>query len=210
MPTDLSGLPEVVDVLGERRSRPPRRSARPLDEALDRRDARARRGFVAVRHRPAQVHVVVDDHASHASSSASTSARSSAVVTFSSRRSPSTIRTRPPAASTSPAQSLASPPWRVRAAERLGDECLRRLDGEEPGAVDRLDDGVALGPLQRVRDGAAPARPPSQPSASGARRARRPPRGAAGARRRGRARPRRPRGPPRRRPAPTPLASRRR
>src|SRR5436190_5368018 len=54
--------------------------------------------------RVAQVHVVVDDHSSHDS----TSARSSGSVTFRSRRSPSTTFTRPPRASTSEAQSLAA------------------------------------------------------------------------------------------------------
>src|ERR1700722_17697685 len=50
----------------------------------------------------AQMHVVVDDHSSDA-----TRARSSAVVTLRSSGSPGTTFTRPPAASTRPAQSVA-------------------------------------------------------------------------------------------------------
>lgn len=55
---------------------------------------------------PAQMRVVIDDH--EGASQHSTSAKSSALVTFSRRGSPATTFTRPPRASTSDAQSLAS------------------------------------------------------------------------------------------------------
>lgn len=95
-------LAEVVDVLGEADLvHAPRRGG--LREALD--------GGGCVLDRPlpvrglaAEVHVVVDDHDRRR---VSTKARSEAVVTLTRRWSPSTIRTRPPAASTKLAQSVA-------------------------------------------------------------------------------------------------------
>ena len=74
------------------------------------------------------------------------------VVTFSRRRSPSTTRIRPPRASTSEAQSVASSGSiaAIRGAEDVGDECLRRLHGDERGAVERLDRDSPLDPLDGV------------------------------------------------------------
>src|SRR5204862_321117 len=92
-------LREVVAVLRKADlvdSRRPRR----VDERLDR--PRVVRDLLAP---VAQVHVVVDDH-----NRAATRSRSSASVTLSSRGSPSTLRTRPPAASTAAEQSVHSEP----------------------------------------------------------------------------------------------------
>src|SRR5215203_1408719 len=106
---ELPGLPEVVDVLGETDLVHAALGGH-RDEALGRFD-----GVIDLLHSvggTAQVHVVVDDH-----NQDWTSSRSSAVVTFSSRGSPATVLTRPPAASTREEQSLApatSPPRAVR------------------------------------------------------------------------------------------------
>src|SRR5581483_6144322 len=94
---ELPRLPEVVDVLGEADLVDAARRCG-LDEALDRLD-RVHDPFVGI----AQVHVVVDDHPA---SQLSTSARSSGPDTFRRRCSPGTTAIRPPAASTSEAQSL--------------------------------------------------------------------------------------------------------
>src|SRR4051812_11277407 len=95
-PPQRAGLAEVVDVLGEP----------DLVDALGgRRLAPALDGVDGVRDRArvvAEVHVVVDDHPA---SQLSTRTRSSGPVTFSSRGSPGTVQTRPPAASTIEAQS---------------------------------------------------------------------------------------------------------
>src|SRR5581483_2365357 len=106
----LARLAEVVDVLGEADlvdSAP----AGGLDERLDRGDLVC--DLLAL---VAKVHVVVDDHESHDS----TSARSSASVIFSSRRSPGTTATRPPLASTREAQSDASPKSPANASRSTG------------------------------------------------------------------------------------------
>jgi hypothetical protein len=95
----LAGLLEVVDVLGE----PDLVDAAlggSLDVALDGLD----RVVDRLVRRP-EVHVVVDDQ-----SQLSTNARSLASVILTNWGSPATMRTRPPCASTSAAQSLASAP----------------------------------------------------------------------------------------------------
>ena len=74
--------------------------------------------------------------------SCATRSRSAGVVTFSSRSSPATTFTRPPAASTSEAQSEPSPA--ARGAQHVGGERLRRLHRDELVAGRRLDhDAVA-------------------------------------------------------------------
>jgi len=65
--------------------------------------------------RIAQVHVVVDNHSSEA-----TSSRSAASVTLTSLESPSTVVTRPPLASTSEAQSVAPASSPATASRRTG------------------------------------------------------------------------------------------
>src|SRR4051794_6603073 len=90
-------LDEVVDVLGEADLVDAARGCG-FDPALDGLDVVGDRLVLG-----SQVHVVVDDHPACALSSlsqASTCSRSASSVTLSSRRSPSTIRTRPPEAST--------------------------------------------------------------------------------------------------------------
>src|SRR5262249_30905295 len=94
-------LLEVVDVLGEP-NLVDAASDCGLDEALH-----PGHGVVDLLIGVAEVHVVVDDHRLN---QRSTSARSSGEVTFRSRGSPSTTLTRPPPASTSDAQSVASRP----------------------------------------------------------------------------------------------------
>src|SRR4029077_11873106 len=85
-PPQRPGLAEVVDVLGEADLVDPLRRGW-LAPALDGVDG-VRGALLLV----AGVDVVVDDHATQLS----IRARSSGPVTLSSRRSPSTIRTRPP------------------------------------------------------------------------------------------------------------------
>ena len=72
------------------------------------------------------------------------------VVTLSRRSSPATLLIRPPAASTSDAQSEPSPSQRP--ASTALDERLRRLHGDELVAARRLDDDPSLHALDRVGD----------------------------------------------------------
>ena len=95
-------LAEVVEVLGEADLVDTLRGGG-IDVRLDGGRRVLDRSFFRPRGRAAEVHVVIDDHRL---SSASTSSRSSAVVTLTRRLSPSTILTRPPLASTNPAQSV--------------------------------------------------------------------------------------------------------
>ena len=142
---DRPGLPEVVDVLGEPDLVDAARGGR-LDEPLDRLD-RVRDPLLRV----AQMHVVVDDHADAVPPSHdSTSARSAAVVTFSSRGSPSTTFTRPPRPSTSAEQSVASVAAGDGLAQHRRDERLRRLHRGELAPRQRLHDRPVLHPLDRV------------------------------------------------------------
>ena len=82
----------------------------------------------------------------------STSCRSAAVVIFRSRTSPSTTRIRPPPASTSDAQSVASiglePRYAARSAAAVN--ACGVCTVTRPAAVDGLDDEPALDPLHRV------------------------------------------------------------
>src|SRR4051812_27972379 len=96
---ERSELGEVVAVLGEA-DLVDAGVPCSLDEGLDR--PRVVRDLLAA---VAQMHVVVDDHRS-----AATRSRSALSVTLSRRGSPSTTRTRPPAASTAAEQSVQSEP----------------------------------------------------------------------------------------------------
>ena len=95
-------------------------------------------------------------HGPSSSTSLATSSRSLAVVTFTSRGSPATTATRPPARSTSEAQSVAPASFtRVACAQAFGDEHLGGLDRHERFAIDRLGDDATLDALHRVADGDA-------------------------------------------------------
>ena len=108
-------LAEVVEVLGEADLVDAMRSGR-VDISLDRGCSVLDRALFRPCSRATEVHVVVDDHRL---SSASTSSRSSAVVTLTRRLSPSTILTRPPLASTNPAQSVSDPVEPARARRKV-------------------------------------------------------------------------------------------
>src|SRR6266566_5632950 len=104
-----SGLLEVVDVLGETDLIDATLSGG-LDELL-RCFHRVIDPLVGI----AKVHVVVDDHRNEA-----TSSRSAWLVTFKSRRSPGTVVTRPPRASTRAEQSVASARSPASASRKTG------------------------------------------------------------------------------------------
>src|SRR5581483_8234777 len=155
----LAGLAEVVDVLGEADlvdSAP----AGSLDERLDRGDLVC--DLLAL---VAKVHVVVDDHESHDS----TSARSSASVIFSSRRSPGTTATRPPLASTSEAQSDASPKSPANASRSTG--AANACGVCTATSSERASVATISLPRTRLTVSArgSPGTAPSQPSESGRR-----------------------------------------
>ena len=103
---EVLGKADLVDAVGGRR----------VDIGLDRRSCVLDRALFRPRARTSEVHVVVDDHRL---SSASTNSRSSEVVTLTRRLSPSTIRTRPPLASTNPAQSVGDSTEAVRARRKV-------------------------------------------------------------------------------------------
>src|SRR5207245_9688648 len=111
-PEDLPRVP-VRSALGDRRAE--RRHQRERRHAGGVRDPDPRGGLVDER--------LADVEDDYVDSDAATRSRSARVVTFSSRSSPSTIVTRPPAASTSAAQSVACNrllPARSSAARRTG------------------------------------------------------------------------------------------
>src|SRR5690348_683759 len=106
---EASGLLEVVDVLREADLVDAALCSH-LDEPLD-----GRERVIDPLFGIAQVHVVVDDHSSEA-----TSSRSAASVTLTSLESPGTVVTRPPVASTSEAQSVAPASSPATASRRTG------------------------------------------------------------------------------------------